>query len=103
MRSDGESVSPKHMQQTTKHPLKKMFLGCFSYHGSGPLVSVDGMMNSKKYIPILVTRIVPEFKKLGASGNAFFQQDLAPCHTSKKVKNFLFDSEINKLLNFVSL
>jgi hypothetical protein len=39
-----------------------------------------------KYIPILATRMVPEFKKLGASGNVFFQQDVTPCHTSKKIK-----------------
>jgi hypothetical protein len=30
------------------------------------------MMNSSKYVAILATRMVPELKKLGASGIAFF-------------------------------
>jgi hypothetical protein len=32
------------------------------------------MMNSNKYIPILATKIIPELKKLGASGNACFNK-----------------------------
>jgi hypothetical protein len=89
MKWDGENVSPQHMQQTTKHLLKKMFWGCFSYCNSGPLVYVDTLTKSNKYTPILATRMVPELKKLNAPRNGFSEQDFAPCHTSKKVKNFL--------------
>jgi hypothetical protein len=47
------------------------------------------MMNSSKYIPILPNRMVPELKKVGASENGVFQQDLAPFHASKKDTKFL--------------
>jgi hypothetical protein len=42
------------------------------YRGTGPLALVDGMMNSNKHKPILVTTMVPELEKYGASGDAFF-------------------------------
>jgi transposase len=38
-----------------------------------------------------------KFKKLGASVNAFFQQDLAPCHAFKKVKKLLSGNKISCL------
>jgi hypothetical protein len=68
------------MQQTTKHPLQKIFWGHFSYHGTGPLVSVDGVINGVKYIQAVMTRIVPGFKMLGVPGNAFLTRShTMPC------------------------
>jgi hypothetical protein len=64
------------MQQTTKHPIRKMFWGCFSYHGTGSLVHVDRMMNINKCMPILAIRMVPELKKLGSSEVRFFKMTL---------------------------
>lgn len=62
-RSNNETVSPKHLQQTVKHPVKQMFWGCFGYHGLGPLLPITGMMNSAKYIPILQSKVIRELKK----------------------------------------
>lgn len=84
-KSRSETLSHKHIEQTVKHPTKKMFWGCFSVHGPGPLFPVDGMMNSDKYIEVITRKVVPTLKTLWPSGDGIFQQDLAPCHKSRKV------------------
>lgn len=84
-RSTGEPIREQHLNQTVKHPQKQMFWGYFTSGGPGSLVPVEGMMNSKKYISILEDKIVP-FMQTFAGGVGVFQQDLAPCHTSKLVK-----------------
>lgn len=95
--ANGEKISPKHIHQTVNHPQKKMFWGCFSYYGVGPLVPCDGMMNSDKYVPLLETRVLPELAKVQPDGSAVFQQDLARCHVSKKVTKFFKDTGIKVL------
>ena len=99
-RSDGEKLSPKHIKQTVKFTQKKMFWGCFTFTGPKYLVPIDGMMNSDKYIPILERRCIPQLKKLAEElniENTIFQQDLAPFHASKKVKNFMVQNGIQCL------
>ena len=71
-----------------------MFWGCFSYYGVGGLLPVEGMMNSDKYIDVLQKRVVPEMAKVFSDGSDIFQQDLAPCHTSRKVTKFFADNQI---------
>ena len=66
-----------------------MFWGCFSYHGIGPLKPVESMMNSEKYLDVLTKKVIPEMARKFPEGSGIFQQDLAPCHTSRKVKNFI--------------
>ncbi len=36
-----------------------MFWGCFGWHGIGPLVVVDGNINSDDYINILANHFIP--------------------------------------------
>lgn len=74
-----------------------MFWGCFSYHGVGPLVPVEGMMKSDQYENIITERMKPELEKRFSSGNGIFQQDLAPCHTSKKMKEYFARNRVNVL------
>lgn len=96
-RSDGEKISPNHIRQTVKHPVKKMFWGCFSFTGPKSLVPISGMMNSHTYIPIVEKKAIPELKNLAEElgvENAIFQQDSAPCHTSKLVKAFFRENNI---------
>ena len=96
-RTVGEPVTESHINQFVKHPEKKMFWGCFSYYGIGPLHLVEGMMISAQYIDVLKSRVVPEMSKLFPDGSGLFQQDLAPCHTSKVVKMFLQEKAIQVL------
>lgn len=44
-RSANEAETSVHVLQKPKHPPKKMFWGCMSHNGPGPLVPVEGMMN----------------------------------------------------------
>ena len=66
-----------------------MFWGCLSYYGVGPLKPVEGMMNFKKYLNVLTKKVIPEMARKFLEGSGIFQQDLAPCHTSRKVKSFI--------------
>lgn len=60
-----------------------MFWGCFSHLGVGPLITVDGMMNSKQYVTILRRQVIPELRRRFPGNDGIFQQDLAPCHHIK--------------------
>lgn len=96
-RSEGEKVRDSHIDHFVKHPQKQMFWGCFSYYGVGALHPVQGMMRSPQYIEVLQRRAVPELKKTFPDGSGVFQQDLAPCHTSKMVKTFFNTNQITIL------
>jgi transposase len=68
-----------------------MFWGCFSKHGTGPLVSLQETMNQVEYISVLRDKLIPEFQraKRAISGTWRIMQDNAPCHTAIAVKAFL--------------
>lgn len=96
-KAPGDKLSPKHIVQTVKHPDKKMFWGCFSHSGTGPLYPVSGMMNSIMYKQVIQSKLIPEMTKRFPAGNGVFQQDLAPCHTSKMMKTFFNQNNITCL------
>ena len=48
---------------------------------------MEDMMNSEKYTDALTKKVTPEMARRFLEGSRVFQQDLAPCHTSRKVKN----------------
>ena len=68
-----------------------MFWGCFSKHGTGPLVSIKGSVDQTEYITILKEELIPEFNRAKAAipGTWRLMQDNAPSHTAKAVKSFL--------------
>jgi hypothetical protein len=47
-RSQADPLRTGHLQQTVKHPPKKMFWGCFISTGPGNLIPIEGMMISEK-------------------------------------------------------
>ena len=61
--------------------------GCFSSKGIGRLKLVEGSIDSKKYVSIL-EECMPESLMMCEldKENLIFQQDNAPCHTSKFTK-----------------
>ena len=95
--SKGEPLKESHIDQAVKHSPKKMFWGCFSYYKVGPLKPVEGMMNSAKYLDVLTKKVIPEMARKFPEGSGIFQQELAPCYTSRKVKNFINLNNISVL------
>lgn len=85
-RRSGERYSEKCTQKTVKHCASVMVWACFSYHGVGELMLIDGTVNAKKYITILKKCFVPSMENhLSQCTNIIFQDDSAPCHRAKKV------------------
>ena len=72
-----------------------MFWGCFSQLGLGPLVAIQGTMNSQNYLELLRDYVLPE---LNAAGQPMiFMQDNAPCHKARVVMDFLAENNIRTL------
>ena len=55
------------------------------------------MINSDKYKAILQTHLLPVLQRDLPDGNGIFQQDLAPCHTSKKMRAFFDENGLTIL------
>ena len=96
-RSVGEALNNFHIQQAPKHPLEKMFWGCFTFNGTGRLCSIEVKMNSVKYQEILAIKLVPSMQKSFPDESGIFQQDNEPCHTSKKMQNFFKKAKLTGL------
>jgi transposase len=60
-----------------------MFWGCFSWHGVGPLVRIDGTMDSDAYVDTLANHFIPWVRPwVEQDADIVFQQDNASIHTS---------------------
>ena len=68
-------ISASHVNQSVKHPQKKMFWESFTWKGVGFLVPVKGIMNTARYIDVLRRRAFPDLKRVFPDGNGIFQQD----------------------------
>lgn len=76
-----------------------MFWGCFSKCGLGPLVALEGSMNSENYIELLQKHLLPEIAVASeTSGDSIvFMQDNAPCHRAFRVEQFLDQNNVQRL------
>ena len=63
-----------------------MVWGAMSYRGNGILKHVKGTLNSVGYIDILTNCAIPSAHLLGYGDDFFYQDDGAPCHRAKIVK-----------------
>lgn len=52
------------------------------------------MINSEKYRDLLSGRFEAELRKVDKNDQAVFQQDSAPCHVSKIMKQFFKEQKI---------
>jgi len=86
----------KYTISTMKHPASIMVWGCFSWHGRGRLYFVPKgrTVNSKVYQEILQEKMLP---CMDSHQTTIFQQDNAPCHTSKAMQTFFRQTKINVL------
>ena len=69
-----------HLSPTTT--LKLMVWGCITFNGVGPLVFVDGTMNSEKYTAVLEEHFLPFVAEHAPAGRWYLQEDNASIHRS---------------------
>jgi transposase len=74
-----------------------MVWGCIGYNGVGKLQIIDGSMDSITYVRVLSTALHESVDMLGLNNKFVFQQDNAPCHTSKYTKAFFEENNIDVL------
>ena len=97
-RSEGEKVIERHINQTVKHPQKKMFWGSFGFSGLGSFYPYSGIMNADKYINVVNHKVLRDMQIPFPDGGGIFQHDLASCHSAKKVQKVLQENEIKVLV-----
>jgi transposase len=86
--------SSRYTVKTMKHPDSVMVWACFSGNvGRGGLYFLPKgtTKNGERYIDVLENHLLPFMDSHHAT---HFLQDGAPCHTSKKVKDYLKGKEI---------
>jgi len=52
------AVNPGHVNEVVNHTQHKMFYSNFSFSGVGLLTSIEGMMNSDKYIDVILRKVI---------------------------------------------
>jgi len=92
-----EALLPECVSATVKYPTSVMIWGAISVYGPGRLYIVDGIMRHEQYIKLLETRLIPQMSQWFPQGDGIYIQDGAPCHTAKRVLNFLTQHNIRLL------
>lgn len=85
--SDSNPFQSKFIRQIYKHPLKVMVWGSFSFSGLKSYKIINGYMNADEYIKTLENGILDVMNNSNNSIHTF-QDDNAPCHRSKRVKEW---------------
>src|SRR6266498_4910272 len=62
---------------TVKHSPSRMFWGCFSRQGLGPIVPLFGTANGATHVIILHKHIMPTMRHTFPNGDSIFQKDNA--------------------------
>ena len=93
-----EKFNSKHYNFCVKNPISVMLWGCISSAGPGRIHIIENSLNSDGYIEILKNRVIPEgLEKFGNTDQWYLQQDNAPCHVSKKTKEWISNHGIRLL------
>lgn len=96
-RRPGEEFEPECLKKTIKHSQKIMVWGAISVHGTSRLKIIDGMMDQFKYIDVLKNRLLLQTRDWFGQTPWVFQQDSAPCHTARSVKNWCQENGVELL------
>src|SRR5437764_1221625 len=73
---------------------------CFSSKGLGPLIKIEGKMDRLAYIQILEKHLLPFISIKFNEKGYLVQQDNAPVHTAKDVKEWITTKKIKVLPNW---
>lgn len=95
-----EEYHPKCVVPTIKHGGGSIMVwGCMGANGVGEIVVCEGHMNTEKYIEVLQSCLEASAIKIFEEDEPdyYFQQDSAPCHVSKRAKNYFSEQNIRLL------
>ncbi|CAB5369723.1 unnamed protein product [Rhizophagus irregularis] len=81
-REPGEELNPDCISVTVKHSPSKMFWGCFSWSGLGPIVPLNGSVTGQTHAQVINDFVVPTLHTHFPQGNGIFQEDNAVPHRS---------------------
>lgn len=100
-RKDEEKYQPWCVGQSgdfeRKSAISVMFWGCICFNGVGTLTEIEGNIDSNKYISTIDTYLWPVVARHFPGGRFIFQEDNAPCHTSKASNKWKEDNQIETL------
>lgn len=99
-RRPGEAFHPDCIVPTVKHGGGSIMVwGCMSAAGTGDVYLCEGRMNSIKYSAMLDEVLESSIYKLfdEEEPEYIFQQDNAPCHTSRKMLEWFEENGISVL------
>jgi len=87
-RQPGQRYATQNLRPTFKSGRESVMVwGAFSAVGRTPLLRVEGSMNGASYVDVLESVVVHYIcADYGSPDGAWFQEGLAPCHTSKVAK-----------------
>jgi len=87
-RQSGQRYTSANLRPTFKSGRESVMVwGGFSSMGRTPLMRMEGSMNASSYSELLQNEVVHYLcADFGAPDGAWFQEDLAPCHTAKACK-----------------
>ena len=58
---------------------------------------IESMISFDKYIDVIENKDIPDMRSAFPDGEGIFQQDLAPCHSFRKVKTVFQKYKLNVL------
>ena len=79
----GEEFKPECLKKIVKFLTKIIIWGAVSVHGSRRWHIVKGTMNTKKYINVLTSRLLPQISDQFEQKPYIFQRHSAPCHKAR--------------------
>jgi len=82
---------------TVKHSPGRMFWGCFSRQGLGPIVPLSGTATGATHVIILRKHVMPTMRRIFPNGDGLFQEDNARSHKSKVAKKFHTENDLRVL------
>jgi transposase len=95
----GEPLSDRTTQPTVKFGGGNIMVwGCMGWNGVGMLAEIEGRMDSAQYVEILAQHLSQSIEYLEIpAGEAIFQQDNDPKHTSKMAQKWFSENHIQVL------